>query len=53
MNKKTKVHKYKAVNNNIDKKFIGKNLDLERVKSKTGLGDGGRKPGTTNKITFI
>jgi hypothetical protein len=44
MSKKTKVLKYKIVNTNIDKKFIGKNLDLEKVKSKTGHGDGGRKP---------
>jgi hypothetical protein len=53
MSKKTKVLKYKVVNTNIDKKFIGKNLDLERVKSKTGLGgDDGRKPGSKNKITL-
>lgn len=43
MSKKTKVLKYKVVNTNIDKKFIGKNLDLERVKSKGGP-SGGRKP---------
>ena len=36
MSKKTKVLKYKVVNTNIDKKFIGKNIDLERVKSKGG-----------------
>ena len=36
MSKKTKVLKYKVVNTNIDKKFIGKNLDLERVKAKGG-----------------
>ena len=34
MSKKSKVLKYKVVNTNIDKKFIGKNIDLERVKSK-------------------
>ena len=28
MSKKTKVLKYNVVNTNIDKKFIGKNLDL-------------------------
>ena len=45
MSKKTKVLKYKVVNTNIDKKFIGKNLDLERVKAKGGPGgDGGKKP---------
>ena len=52
MSKKTKVLKYKVVNTNIDKKFIGKNLDLERVKAKGGPGDGGIKPGSTNKITL-
>lgn len=36
MSKKIKVLKYKVVNTNIDKKFIGKNIDLERVKSKSG-----------------
>jgi hypothetical protein len=41
MSKKIKVLKYKVVNTNIDKKFIGKNLDVERVKSKTDPGDGG------------
>ena len=44
MSKKSKVLKYKVVNTNIDKKFIGKNIDLERVKSKDGPGVGGRKP---------
>lgn len=44
MSKKAKVLKYKVVNTNIDKKFIGKNLDLERVKSKDGPGHSGRKP---------
>ena len=53
MSKKSKVLKYKVVNTNIDKKFIGKNLDLEKVKAKGGPGgDGGRKPGSTNKITL-
>ena len=52
MSKKTKVLKYKVVNTNIDKKFIGKNLDLERVKAKGGAGDGGRKPGSKNKMTL-
>ena len=53
MSKKTKVLKYKVVNTNIDKKFIGKNLDLERVKAnKGGPGDGGRIPGSKNKITL-
>ena len=39
MSKKTKVLKYKVVNTNIDKKFIGKNIDLERVKTKGGPGN--------------
>ncbi len=37
MTKMNKVLKYKVVYTNIDKKFIGKNLDLERVKTKGGL----------------
>ena len=41
---KNKSAKYKITDTDIDKKFIGKNLDLERVKSKGGPGDGGRKP---------
>ena len=52
MSKKAKVLKYKVVNTNIDKKFIGKNIDLERVKTKGGPGDGGRMPGSKNKITL-
>ena len=44
MSKKTKVLKYKVVNTNIDKKFIGKNLDFERIKSKDGPGNDGGKP---------
>ena len=34
ISKKTNVLKYKIVNNNNDKKFVCKNLDLERIKSK-------------------
>jgi len=53
MSKNNKVVKYKVINTNIDKKFIGKDLDLQKVKSKGGSGgDGGRKPGSTNKITL-
>ncbi len=45
MSKNNKVVKYKVINTNIDKKFIGKDLDLQKVKSKGGSGsDGGRKP---------
>ena len=51
MSKNNKVVKYKVINTNIDKKFIGKDLDLQKVKSKGGNGDG-RKPGSTNKITL-
>ena len=49
---KSKTTKYKITDTNIDKKFIGKNLDLERVKAKGGPGDGGRKPGSKNKMTL-
>jgi len=53
MSKNNKVVKYKVINTNIDKKFIGKDLDLQKVKSKGGSGsDGGRKPDSTNKITL-
>ena len=35
------------------KKFIGKQVTVEKIKSKDGPGgDGGRKPGSTNKITL-
>ena len=40
ISRKSKVLKYKVVNTNIDKKFIGKNLDLKRVKSKEGPSSG-------------
>ena len=52
MDKNNKVVKYKVINTNIDKKFIGKDLDLQKVKSKGGSGSGGRKPDSTNKITL-
>ena len=39
MSKNNKVVKYKVINNNIDKKFIGKDLDLQKVKAKGGLSD--------------
>ncbi|MBQ6970423.1 hypothetical protein IJQ19_02355 [bacterium] len=51
MSKNNKVVKYKVINTNIDKKFIGKDLDLQKVKSKGGPG-GGRKPRSKNKITL-
>jgi len=44
MSKNNKVVKYKVINTNIDKKFIGKDLDLQKVKSKGGSGGDGRKP---------
>ena len=53
MSKNNKIVKYKVINTNIDKKFIGKDLDLQKVKAKGGHGsDGGRKPDSTNKITL-
>ena len=36
MSKNNKVVKYKVINTNIDKKFIGKDLDLQKVKAKGG-----------------
>ena len=35
MARNNKVVKYKVINTNIDKKFIGKDLDLQKVKSKS------------------
>ena len=49
---KNKSAKYKITDTDIDKKFIGKQVTVEKVKSKGGNGDGGRKPGSTNKITL-
>ena len=50
MSKKIKVLKYKVVNTNIGKKFIGKNIDLERVKSKS---EPTTKPRTKAPAWFI
>ena len=36
MSKNNKVVKYKVVNTNIDKKFIGKDLDLQKVRANGG-----------------
>ena len=48
---KNKSAKYKITDT--DKKFIGKQVTVEKIKSKGGPGgDGGRKPGSTNKITL-
>ena len=50
---KNKSAKYKITDTDIDKKFIGKQVTVEKIKSKGGPGsDGGRKPGSTNKITL-
>ena len=52
MSKKSKVLKYKVVNTNIDKKFIGKNLDLERVKAKGGHA-GGRNHEVPIRLLYL
>ena len=50
---KNKSAKYKITDTDIDKKFIGKQVTVEKVKSKGGPGsDGGRKPGNKNKMTL-
>ena len=50
---KNKSAKYKITDTDIDKKFIGKQVTVEKVKSKGGPGnEGGRKPGNANKITL-
>ena len=42
---KNKSAKYKITDTDIDKKFIGKQVTVEKVKSKAGPGSyGGRKP---------
>ena len=51
MSKKSKILKYKVVNTNIDKKFIGKNLDLEKVKS-NGKAGGEGKPNSKSRMTL-
>ena len=35
MSKNNKIVKYKVINTNIDKKFIGEDLDLQKIKSKS------------------
>lgn len=50
---KNKSAKYKITDTDIDKKFIGKQVTVKKVKSNGGPGSGGeRKPGSTNKITL-
>ena len=53
MSKNGKLLKYEVINTKKDKKLIGEVFDFRKVKSKGGPGsDGGRKPGSTNKITL-
>ena len=49
---KSKVAKYKIINTNIDKKIIGKQVVVEKIKFNGSHGDSGRKPDNTNKITL-
>ncbi len=45
--------KYKIVDTKKNRNLINDEIKLSRVKSKGGAGsDGGRKPGSTNKITL-
>ena len=44
---KNKSAKYKITDTDIDKKFIGKQVTVEKIKSKGG--DGGRKPSKQRK----
>ena len=52
MSKKIEFFKYEVINTKKDKKLIGEVFDFKKVKTKGGPGDGGRKPGSTNKITL-
>ena len=53
MSKNGKLLKYEVINTKKDKKLIGEVFDLKKVKAKGGPGgDGGREPGSTNKITL-
>ena len=53
MSKNGKLLKYEVINTKKDKKLIGEVFDFKKVKAKGGPGgDGGRKPGSTNKITL-
>ena len=53
MSKNSKLLKYEVINTKKDKKLIGEVFDFKKVKAKGGPGgDGGRKPGSTNKITL-
>ena len=53
MSKNGKLLKYEVINTKKDKRLIGEVFDFRKVKSKDGpSSDGGRKPGSTNKITL-
>ena len=53
MSKNGKLLKYEVINTKKDKKLIGEVFDFKKVKAKGGPGgDGGRKPGTKNKMTL-
>ncbi|MBQ6280404.1 MAG: hypothetical protein IJK72_03025 [Mycoplasma sp.] len=52
MSKNSKLLKYEVINTKKDKKLIGEVFDFKKVKTKGGPGDGGKKPGSTNKITL-
>ena len=52
MSKNGKLLKYEVINTKKDKKLIGEVFDFKKVKTKGGPGDGGRKPGTKNKMTL-
>jgi len=53
MSKNGKLLKYEVINTKKDKKLIGEVFDFKKVKAKGGPdADGGRKPGSTNKITL-
>ena len=53
MSKNGKLLKYEVINTKKDKKLIGEVFDFKKVRAKGGPGgDGGRKPGSTNKITL-
>ena len=53
---KNKSAKYKIINtditNDIAKKIVGKQVTVEKIRAKGGPGDGGRKPGSKNKMTL-
>ena len=44
MNKKVKTTKFKVINAKINKKLVGDEFDLQKIKPKGGHGDGGNKP---------